>query len=219
MRVLVACEYSGRVRDAFIREGHEAMSCDLLPTDVEGPHHQGDVSEVIGDGWDLMIAFPPCTYLCSSGLHWNRRRPQRAALTEQALGFVNALLDAPVHRIALENPVGCISTRIRKYDQAIQPWEYGDDASKKTCLWLKNLPHLISTKIVEPRLGCCKTKFDQGGVCKVCCGQMKAKRVWANQTPSGQNNLAPSADRWKIRSATFPGIAEAMAKQWGQLQG
>lgn len=193
MRVLVACEYSGKVRDAFRALGHDAMSCDFLPTDEEGPHHQGDVREVINDGWDLMIAHPPCTYLASSGLHWNKKRPERAALTEEALDFVRFLMDAPIPRIAIENPVGCISTRIRKPDQIIQPWQFGENASKSTCLWLKGLPKLKPTKVLP--------------------GGRQARR--ANQTASGQNRLGPSADRWKIRSATYGGIARAMAEQWG----
>ncbi len=196
MRVLVACEYSGTVRDAFRARGHDAMSCDLLPTDVDGPHYQGDVFDVIGNGWDLMIAHPPCTYLCSSGLHWNGRVEGRAAKTEDALAFVRALLDAPIPRIAIENPVGCIGTRIRKADQTIQPHQFGDDASKATCLWLKGLPLLTPTDRVPGRM-------------------VNGKARWANQTDSGQNRLAPSADRWKLRSATFPGIAAAMADQWG----
>jgi hypothetical protein len=196
MRVLVACEYSGAVRDAFRARGHDAMSCDLLPTDVDGPHYQGDVFDVIGNGWDLMIAHPPCTYLCSSGLHWNGRVEGRAAKTEDALAFVRALLDAPIPRIAIENPVGCIGTRIRKADQTIQPHQFGDDASKATCLWLKGLPLLTPTDRVPGRM-------------------VNGKARWANQTDSGQNRLAPSADRWKLRSATFPGIAAAMADQWG----
>lgn len=136
MRVLVACEYSGTVRDAFLRRGHDAMSCDLLPTDVPGPHYQGDVRDIIGNGWDLMIAHPPCTYLCSSGLHWNARgrmvdgRP-RAELTAEALEFVRYLLGADIPRIAVENPQGCIGTQIRKADQYVHPHEYGHDASKK----------------------------------------------------------------------------------------
>lgn len=190
MKVLVACEMSGRVRDAFIAHGHEAVSCDLLPSQAPGPHIQGDVLAVLDHGWDLMIAFPPCTYLCSSGLHWNRRRPERAALTEQALQFVQQLLEAPIPRIALENPVGCISTRIRKPDQIIQPWQFGDDASKATCLWLRNLPPLVPTNVLR-------------------------KDRYANQTPSGQNRLGPSAERALIRSLTYPGIARAMAEQWG----
>lgn len=198
MRVLIACEYSGAVRDAFIRAGHAAMSCDLLPTDAAGPHYQGDVRDVIGDGWDLMVAHPPCTYLCSSGLHWNKRRPERAQQTEDALAFVRMLLDAPIERIALENPIGCISTRIRKPTQTIQPWQFGHDASKATCLWLKNLAPLAPTQTIEPRM-------------------VDGRKRWANQTDSGQNRLPPSADRWKIRSETYQGIADAMATQWGTL--
>lgn len=198
MRVLVACEYSGAVRDAFIRAGHTAMSCDLLPTDAVGPHYQGDVMDVIGDGWDLMIAHPPCTYLCSSGLHWNKRRPERAQQTEEALAFVQMLLAAPMPMIALENPIGCISTRIRKPDQTIQPWQFGHDASKATCLWLKNLAPLTPTKLIAPRM-------------------VDGRKRWGNQTDSGQNKLPPSADRWKIRSETYQGIADAMANQWGNL--
>jgi len=198
MRVLVACEYSGRVRDAFLALGHDAMSCDLLPTDVPGPHHLGDVRDLLDNGWDMMIAHPPCTYLCSSGLHWNKRRPERAQMTEGALEFVRLLLDAPINRIALENPVGCISTRIRKPDQTIQPWQFGHDASKATCLWLKNLPLLKPTFLVEGRV-------------------VNGRRRWGNQTDSGQNRLPPSTDRWKVRSETYQGIASAMANQWGCL--
>ena len=196
MRVLIACEYSGTVRDAFRAAGHDAVSCDLLPTDSPGPHYQGDVFDIIREGWDMMIAHPPCTYLCSSGLHWNKRRPERAAQTEAALAFVQALLDAPIPRIALENPIGCIGTRIRKADQTIQPWQFGHDASKATCLWLKGLPPLTPTQIIAPRL-------------------IGGRKRWGNQTDSGQNKLPPSADRWKIRSATYQGIADAMAAQWG----
>ena len=174
------------------------MSCDLLPTDSPGPHYQGDVRDILNDGWDLMVAHPPCTYLCSSGLHWNKRVPGRQEMTEEALEFVRLLLDAPIERIALENPIGCISTRIRKYDQVIQPWHFGHDASKATCLWLKNLPPLTPTKIIEPRI-------------------VGNKMRWANQTDSGQNRLGPSEYRWKIRSETYKGIAEAMADQWGSL--
>jgi hypothetical protein len=195
MRVLVACEYSGTVRDAFRAAGHYALSCDLLPTDVDGPHYQGDVRDIINDGWDIMIAHPPCTYLCSSGLHWNKRVEGRAAKTEEALEFVQFLLDAPIPRIALENPIGCIGTRIRKADQTIQPWQFGHDASKSTCLWLKGLPVLVPTEIIEPRI-------------------VDGKKRWANQTDSGQNRLPPSEDRWKIRSETYAGIAKAMAEQW-----
>jgi hypothetical protein len=194
MRVLVACEYSGVVRDAFIRAGHTAMSCDLLPTDAPGPHYQGDVFDILGDGgWDLMIAHPPCTYLSVSGMHWTTRGLRDPQLTEDALEFVQRLMDAPVERIAIENPVSIISSRIRKPDQIIQPWWFGHDASKKTCLWLKNLPLLRPTDMLP--------------------GDAKTRR--ANQTASGQNKLPPSKDRWKIRSATYKGIADAMARQWG----
>ena len=195
MKVLVACEFSGIVRDAFTKLGHYALSCDLEDTETTGEHYKGDVLDVLDSGWDLMIAHPPCTYLCSSGLHWNKRRLGRAEETEKALEFVRRLLDAPIPRIALENPVGCISTRIRPYDQAIQPYQFGHDASKKTCLWLKNLPPLRPTKMVEPRM-------------------VNGKPRWANQTDSGQNKLPPSADRWAIRSETYQGIAQAMAEQW-----
>ena len=143
MKVLVACEYSGTVRDAFIARGHDAMSCDLLPTDAPGPHYQGDVLDIIGGGgWDMMIAHPPCTYLSVSGMHWTTRGLRDPQLTENALEFVRRLLDASIERIALENPVSVISTRIRKPDQIVHPWMFGEDASKKTCLWLKGLPKL-----------------------------------------------------------------------------
>lgn len=169
------------------------MSCDLLPTDVPGPHYQGDVRDVINNGWDLMIAHPPCTYLSVSGMHWTTRGLRDPQLTEDALAFVRLLMDAPVERIAIENPVSVISSRIRKPDQIIQPWWFGHDASKKTCLWLKNLPSLTPTGMLP--------------------GDAKTRR--ANQTASGQNRLPPSKDRWKIRSETYPGIAAAMADQWG----
>jgi hypothetical protein len=189
MRVLVACEYSGKVRDAFLKLGHDAISCDLLPTDQPGPHYQGDVLDIINEGYDLMIAHPPCTYLAVSGMHWTKRGLRDPKLTEDALIFVNKLLNAPISRIALENPISVISSRIRKPDQIIQPWQFGHDASKKTCLWLKNLPHLIPTDIIK-------------------------KELYSNQTKSGQNKLPPSKDRWKIRSTTYQGIADAMAIQW-----
>lgn len=198
LRVLVACEYSGAVRDAFRALGHFALSCDLLPSDVPGPHYQGDVSDVLGAGWDLMIAHPPCTYLSVSGMHWTRRGLRDPQLTEDALSFVRLLMNAPIPRIAVENPISIISSRIRKPDQIVQPWQYGHDASKATCLWLKELPLLTPTQIIEPRI-------------------VDGRKRWSNQTDSGQNRLSPSVDRWKIRSATFPGIAQAMAKQWGSL--
>lgn len=200
MRVLVACEYSGRVRDAFLRRGHDATSCDLLDTDVSGPHYTGDIRDIIDDNWDLMIAHPPCTYLTVAGLHWNKKDETRNAKTEEALEFVQMLMDAPIEKICIENPVSCISSRIRKPDQIIQPYQFGEDASKRTCLWLKGLPLLT----IDP-------------------GKRKAGRIveatrrerWSNQTDSGQNRLGPSEDRWKERSLTYIGIAEAFAEQWG----
>ena len=198
MKILVACEYSGTVRDAFIAAGHDAISCDLLPTDQPGPHYEGDVTDIINDGWDLMVAHPPCTYLSVSGMHWTARGLRDPKLTEDALAFVQLLLDAPIERIALENPISVISSRIRKPDQIINPWQFGHDASKKTCLWLKNLPPLVPTEIIAPRI-------------------VDGKKRWANQTDSGQNRLPPSDDRWKIRSETYAGIARAMAEQWGSL--
>ena len=151
LNVLVGCEYSGKVRDAFIEKGHNAISCDFLPTEKPGPHYQGDIFDIINNDWDMMIVFPPCTYLCSSGLHWNKRIKGRAEKTEEALEFVKKLLNADIKKIALENPVGCISTRIRKPDQIIQPWMFGEDASKKTCLWLKNLPKIDSHEYNQER--------------------------------------------------------------------
>ncbi len=196
LRVLVACEYSGTVRDAFRALGHHAVSCDLLPTDAPGPHHQGDVAELLGAGWDLMIAHPPCTYLSVSGMHWTARGLRDPQLTEDALAFVRLLMSAPIPRIAVENPISVISSRIRKPDQVIQPHQFGHDASKATCLWLQGLPLLTPTQTVEPRI-------------------VNGRKRWGNQTDSGQNRLGPSDDRWKIRSETFTGIAQAMAEQWG----
>jgi hypothetical protein len=186
MKVLVACEFSGIVRDAFRSRGHDAWSCDLLPSEVDGPHLQEDVLGVLWQGWDLMIAHPPCTYLAVSGARWFKRREAEQAA---ALEFVLQLMDAPVPKIALENPVGVISSRIRKPNQIIQPWMFGHEETKKTCLWLKNLPLLVPTRIMEVRN--------------------------RNLTPTGQNKLGPSPTRWMDRSRTYTGIAEAMAKQWG----
>ena len=195
MRVLIACEYSGRVRDAFAKLGHDAWSCDLLPTERDGfgvKHYQGDVTNHLREAWDMLIAFPPCTYLCISGMHWTVRGLRDPKLTEDAIDFVRLLLDADIKHIALENPVGAISTRIRKPNQIIHPWQFGHSESKTTCLWLKNLPPLTPTKICEK----------------------PASGKWDNQTPSGQNKLGPSPDRWKERSKTYQGIADAMAEQW-----
>ena len=190
MRVLIACEYSGAVRDAFIAQGHDAISCDLLPTDAPGPHYQGDVRDIIEDGFDLMVAHPPCTHLAVSGARWFKDKQVEQA---EALDFVRLLLSAPIGKIALENPISIISSRIRKPNQIIQPWQFGHSESKSTCLWLKNLPKLTSTCVLP----------------------LPASGRWSNQTPSGQNKLGPSPDRWKERSKTYHGIAEAMAQQWG----
>lgn len=253
MRVLIACESSATVRDAFTRAGHTTYSCDLLPTESPGLHFQGDVRLLLdgwqpvmytadcdpdGDGWcavtdtdpadcgcfgptqdgieyrevdgvlfgrpkhaphwDLLIAHPPCTYISVSGMHWTTRGKRDPQLTEDALAFVQLLLDAPVPHIAIENPVSIISTKIRKPDQTIQPYQFGHDASKRTCLWLKNLPKLRPTGFIEPRV-------------------VDGKDRWANQTDSGQNRLTPSPDRWKARSETYAGIADAMADQWGEF--
>jgi hypothetical protein len=192
MKVLVGCEYSGTVRDAFIALGHEAVSCDLLPTERPGPHYTGDVFDIIDFGWELAIFHPPCTHLTVSGAaHFAAK--QADGRQQAALDFVQRLLDAPIPRIALENPVGIISTRIRKPDQYIQPWQFGHPESKKTGLWLKGLSLLKPTNILP----------------KPACG------YWSNQTPSGQNKIGPSEDRWKLRSTTYQGIADAMAAQWG----
>jgi hypothetical protein len=151
LKVLVACEYSGTVRDSFLTLGHDALSCDLLPTDTPGPHYQGDIRDLLNDSWDLVVAFPPCTYLCSSGMHWTTRGKRDPQLTEDALSFVKLLLDAPIPHIALENPVGVISSRLRKPDCIVQPWQFGHPETKATCLWLKNLPVLQPTNVVKGR--------------------------------------------------------------------
>jgi hypothetical protein len=180
VRVLVACEFSGIVRDAFLARGHDALSCDLLPSERPGPHYQGDVRDILHDGWDLMIAHPPCTYLASSGaLWWSEKLKEQG----EALDFVRLLLNAPIPRIALENPVGCISSRIRKPDQILQPWQFGVGEVKATCLWLKQLPLLRPTCIVDGR----------------------EPRCWL---------MPKTKDRWKNRSRTCLGIADAMAEQW-----
>jgi hypothetical protein len=203
MRVLVACEFSGTVRNAFTALGHDAWSCDLLPTDQPGQHYQGSVAGLLeSQHWDLMIAHPPCTYLSVSGMHWTTRGIRDPQLTEDALTFVQLLMKAPIKHIAIENPISVISSRIRKPDQIINPYEFGHDASKKTCLWLKNLPVLTPTKLIAPRV--------------VITPSGKPANRWGNQCSNyGQDKLPPSPDRWKIRSKTYQGIADAMAAQWG----
>ena len=204
MRILIACEFSGIVRDAFAAKGHDAWSCDLLPTERPGQHIQGDVLEILEDGWDMLIAFPPCTYLCSSGLHWNGRVAGRDKLTHEAILFVMNLMGEGfiahgIEKVCLENPVGRINTAYRKPDQTIQPYQFGHDASKTTCLWLKGLSKLMPTKFVLP------SRIING------------RKLWANQTPTGQNKLGPSPTRAMDRSRTYEGIAQAMADQWGNL--
>ena len=195
MKVLVACEYSGIVRDAFAIKGHDAWSCDILPTEAEGNHIQGDVLEHLDKGWDMMIAHPPCTHLAVSGARWFTEGKKDWSLQIEALNFVRKLLDAPINKIALENPVSVISTKIRKPNQIIQPFEYGHDVTKKTCLWLKNLPNLKPTKIVKPDI--------------VLVNGKKMSRMHY------ESFKLPSKERSKVRSKFYTGIAKAMADQWG----
>lgn len=195
MKVLVGCERSGVLRRELLKRGHHALSCDLFPAD-DGSywHHQKDVLEVMEYGWDAAFFFPDCTYLTSAGLHWNKRRPERAYETGKAASFFMHLVNAPIDKIVIENPIGCMSTIYRKPDQIVQPYEFGDDASKKTCLWMKNLPTLH----IDPAL-------------RVPGRWVNGKERWSNQTDSGQNKLPPSPDRAKLRSQTYPGIARALA--------
>jgi site-specific DNA-cytosine methylase len=182
----VACEFSGTVREAFLRRGHDAWSCDLLPAeDGSNRHYQGDVLEILGDGWNLMVAHPPCTHLSVSGARWfaDKQDEQR-----EAIEFVKALMLAPIKYVAIENPVSVISSEIRPADQVIQPWQFGHGETKATCLWLKNLPPLIPTNVVAGR----------------------EARI---------HRMPPGPDRWRERSRTYSGIAEAMAEQWGSLKG
>lgn len=254
MKVLIACEYSGNVREAFTAIGHDAWSCDLLPSEKPGQHYQGDVRKMLEQQWDLMIAHPPCTYLSVSGMHWTTRGLRDPQLTEDALDFVKLLMQADIAKIAIENPVSIISSRIGKPDQIVQPWWFGEDASKKTCLWLKNLPKLeIYVPNVQPPKGwkrvLCAADMIECDACGEpfcpehnahyadcdCIGpteddvefkevngimfgtrlQPAPKMLWGNQTPSGQNKLGPSTDRWKDRSRTYQAVANAMAEQWG----
>ena len=198
MKVLVACEYSGRVRDAFIARGHDAISCDLLPTDALGPHYQGNVFDLDLTEFDLMIAHPPCTYLTNSGVAWLHRDASRWNRLDEGAAFFKALLDAPVHRIAVENPIMHKYAKERiggvKQSQVVQPWMFGHMEQKATCLWLKNLPNLVETNNVKAEM---------------------------MELPDSERQrlhyLPPSPDRWKLRSTTYQGIADAMAEQWGNL--
>jgi hypothetical protein len=194
MKVLIACEYSGRVRDAFTKLGHDAMSCDILETESPGKHYKGDVRDVLGGGWDMMVAHPPCTYLTVSANKWYKDQPKRKSgalvgqdrrdAREEAIFFFMLLMTNNISKIAIENPIGVLSSRYRKPDQVIQPWQFGHGETKATCLWLKNLPKLESTNVVYGR----------------------EQRL---------HLLPPSIDRAKIRSKTYQGIADAMAMQWG----
>lgn len=184
MKILVACEFSDTVAAEFRKQGHYVWSCDLLPSEGKtGIHYQGPVQDILYDGWDLMIAHPPCTHLAVSGARWFKDKKKEQ---EEALGFVRLLMDAPIEHIAIENPISVISSRIRKPDQIVQPWMFGHGETKATCLWLKNLPPLQPTNIVEGR---------------------EAK----------VHKMPPSPNRWKERSRTYKGIAEAMAQQWGNI--
>lgn len=187
MKVLVACEYSGRVRDALSRLGHDAVSCDLLPSETPGKHYQGDVRDLLGEEWEMIIAFPPCTHLAVSGAkHFKEKIAD--GRQQEAIDFFMLFADHPCPKIAIENPVGIMSTRHRKPDQIIQPYEYGDPARKKTCLWLKGLPRLVPTDVVEPNL---KTYRDGS--------TFSADYAWTKESKRGK---------------TYKGIAEAMAEQW-----
>jgi len=190
MRILVACEFSGIVREAFAKRGHRSVSVDLLPSEIQptenSAHYQEDIIKFVHNNsfFDLMIGFPPCTYLAVSGARWFKQRHEEQ---ESALKFVRDLMNAPIPRICIENPVSIISTRIRKPDQIIHPWMFGHGETKTTCLWLKNLPKLKPTNIVKDRV----------------------QRIWKEP---------PSPERWKNRSRTYPGVAEAMAEQWGNIE-
>ncbi len=191
MKILIACEFSGIVRDAFIARGHDAISCDLLPTERLGPHYQGDVRDIIDDGFDMMIAHPPCTHLCVSGARWF---PAKIADGRQQSGidFFMMLAGSDIAKIAIENPVGIMSTKYRKPNQIIQPYEFGHPETKKTCLWLKGLPGLTPTKVVEPEY-----------------------IISNGRRYSPMHYQPPGKDRGKLRSITYQGIADAMAEQWG----
>ena len=204
MKILIACEFSGTVRDAFIGGGHDAMSCDLEPTSVPGPHYQGNVMDIINDGWDLMIAHPPCTYLTVTGNKWFKpeyanRFPTRHQDREDAANFFMALANANIPKIAIENPIGVMSTRYKKPSQVVHPWQFGHEASKSTCLWLKGLPLLQPTNVVS------KGEF-------VTYKSGKRMTKWYADAAS----LSPK-ERAKVRNTTFQGIADAMATQWGVI--
>jgi len=192
MKILIACEFSGIVRESFIARGHDAVSCDLLPTEIPGNHYQGDVFDIINDGWDMMIAFPPCTYLCRQGQRWigHPNHPNRLEKQDAAIDFFKALYNTNIPKVVIENPVGVMNVRFRKPDQIIQPWQFGHDYSKKTCLWTKNLPLLVPTNIVELTY-------------IITANGQKFTRGWYEMPRKS-----------KERSRTFQGIADGMADQW-----
>lgn len=203
MKILIACEYSGLVREEFKKYGHYAVSCDLLPTEIPGEHYTGNVFDIINDGWNMMIGFPPCTFLTVTGNKWMKeeyrdRFPDRPQQRTDAINFFLKLANANIDQIVLENPVGIMSTEYRRPNQIIQPWQFGDKAIKKTCLWLKNVPTLLPTEIVEPEYKIYKSSTKKSGISKY-------PILWSNK---------PNA---KERSKTFPGIAAAMGKQWGTM--
>jgi hypothetical protein len=208
MKILIACEYSGTVRDAFIAQGHNAISCDLLPTEVEGPHYQGDVFDIINDGFDLLVAHPPCTYLTNAGVRWlhehvQSRRGKKPVISgavrwnelQKGADFFKKLLNCNIPKVAVENPIPhkyAIGLIGRKYDQLVQPWMFGHPERKATCLWLKGLPKLIPTNDVKTHM-----------------------LTLPKKEQNRLHYLPPSTDRWKLRSKTFEGIARGMAAQWG----
>jgi len=215
MKVLIACEESGTVREAFKRLGHDAWSCDLLPSEIPGQHIQDDVLKHLDEGWDLMIAHPPCTHLAVSGARWFKEKIKEQ---NSAVWFFNYLVTSPIKKWCVENPIGIMSSHYRKPDQIIQPWQFGHPESKSTCLWLRNLPKLKLTKIADFKKYRCKCgnvfEVDLG---KYGCCDYPAKPLWDNMTKSGQNKLAPSEYRAKDRARTYQGIANAMAQQWGTI--
>lgn len=206
MRILVACEHSGTVRDAFIRKGHDAVSCDLLPTDTPGPHYMGDVRDVLGEPWDMILAFPPCTHLAVSGAkHFAQKRAD--GRQQEGVYFFLLFTRLECERVAIENPVGIMSSVYRKPDQIVHPWQFGDPFRKTTCLWLRGLPRLTPTKVV-----------DKGAEYISPSGKRMPKWYGDAVGKDGKKLAYGSEDLRRIRNKTFPGIAEAMAEQWGSPQ-
>jgi hypothetical protein len=221
VRVAILCEFSGTVRDAFIRRGHDAISCDLLPTEAPGPHIQGDLREQDWSGFDLVIAHPPCTHLAVSGARWFKDKQTEQAA---ALEFVRWIMALPVPRLAIENPVSIISSKIRKPDQIIQPWQFGHGENKTTCLWLKGLPNLIPTDIVVPEWAVkadgtphLSAKGKRDSPTHYLTGRIRVLKGAQKEQWERIHRCPPGPDRWKVRSKTYQGIADAMAEQWGAL--